>query len=282
MTDRQIELVADTVDFAVQPRIPTQADVDNQAGISQSATQNGWTVNLKSVETDGYVARILVGVTAPESTEIPTEGNVIFANNGAELIPVEGEVDGGGGTIERLEDGDGLDNTFDLLLVRDCTMMDGSAPYADGTEWNLHLVDISYSWWDDANTRLVDDILVEGEWLIPIKFDESNGNYREVEFLNQPITAKYCTGYMMDGNNAIERVEEAVLTSVKVRSFSIDLISENEYADFLYWRSTCACAVMKDGTQVEIMNKRFNEPIDLDNIDHILLADGTKLMMPES
>ena len=31
MTDRQLELVADAVDFAIQPRIPTQADVEAQA-----------------------------------------------------------------------------------------------------------------------------------------------------------------------------------------------------------------------------------------------------------
>lgn len=282
MTDRQIELVADAIDFAVQPQIPTQADVENQAGISQSATQNGWTITLKSVETDGYVARVTVGVTAPEGTAIPMEGNIIFGNNGAELVPAEGEIDGGGGTIARLDDGDGLDNTFDLLLIRDYTMTDGSAPYADGTAWNLHLVDIEYSWWDAANTRLIDDILVEGEWLIPIRFDESNGNYREIEMLSQPISAKYCASYTMNGNEVIENIEEALISSVKVRSFSIDIITEAENADFFYWRGTCACAVMKDGTQVEIMNKRFNEPIDLDQLDHILLADGTKLMMPEN
>lgn len=282
MTDRQIELVADAIDFAVQPKIPTRADLENQAHVSQSATQNGWTITPKSVETDGYVARITIGVTAPEGTKIPTEGNIIFGNSGSELVPVEGEVDCGGGTIARLDDGDGLDNTFDLLLVRDYTMTDGSAPYADGSAWNLHLVDIEYSWWDAANNRLIDDILVEGEWMIPIRFDESNGNYREIEMLSQPISAKYCASYTMNGDDVIENIEEALISSVKVRSFSIEIVTEEENADFLYWRGTCACAVMKDGTQVEIMNNRFYEPIDLDQVDHVLLADGTKLMVPEN
>ena len=282
MTDRQIELVADAIDFAVQPKIPTQTDLENQAEVSQSATQNGWTISPKTVETDGYVARITIGVTAPEGTKIPADGNIIFGNNGSELVPVEGKVDGGGGTIARLDDGDGFDNTFDLLLVRDYTMTDGSAPYADGTVWNLHLVDIEYSWWDAANARLIDDILVEGEWLIPIRFDASNGNFREIELLSQPITAKYCASYVMNGNDVIENIEEALITSVKVRSFSIDIVTEDENADFFYWRGKCSCAVMKDGTQVEIMNKRFVEPIDLDQVDHVLLADGTKLMMPEA
>ena len=34
MTDRQLELVADAIDFAIQPGIPTQADVEAQAAIS--------------------------------------------------------------------------------------------------------------------------------------------------------------------------------------------------------------------------------------------------------
>ena len=34
MTDRQLELVADAIDFAIQTRIPTQADVVGQAAIS--------------------------------------------------------------------------------------------------------------------------------------------------------------------------------------------------------------------------------------------------------
>ena len=34
MTDRQLEPAADAIDFAIQPRIPTQADVEAQAAIS--------------------------------------------------------------------------------------------------------------------------------------------------------------------------------------------------------------------------------------------------------
>ena len=38
--------------------------------------------------------------------------------------------------------------------------------------------------------------------------------------------------------------------------------------------------VMKDGTKIEIMNKEFVEPLNLDHVAYILLADGTKLMVP--
>lgn len=279
LTNRQIELIADIIDFAIQPRVPTQADVDAQAGISQAVTQNGWTVNLKSVETDGYVIRVTVGITAPEGTAIPTEGNIIFANHGGEMVPVNREETGGGGTIETLDDSDGLDNTVDLLLIQDCTMADGTAPYGLGTMWDMHIVDIVHSWWDDANRNMVRDTLTEGEWLFPIIFDESNGDYREMELLSQPITAKGGVGWYEDGTDALEELE---VTSVKLRRFSIDLVCENEIAEFFQLTGKTACAVMKDGTKVEITNKRFEKPIDLDQVDHVLLADGTKLMVPEA
>ena len=70
MTEKQLNMVADALDFAIQPNVPTQADVDAQAAPPQEATQNGYTLKLKSVETDGYVARVVVGVTAPEDVDI--------------------------------------------------------------------------------------------------------------------------------------------------------------------------------------------------------------------
>lgn len=39
-------------------------------------------------------------------------------------------------------------------------------------------------------------------------------------------------------------------------------------------------AVMQDGSRVEIMNSEFVEPIDLEELDYILLADGTELPAP--
>ena len=61
MTEGQLNMVADALDFAIQPNIPTQADVDAQPAPPQEATQNGYTLEVKSVETDGHVAQILIG-----------------------------------------------------------------------------------------------------------------------------------------------------------------------------------------------------------------------------
>lgn len=71
------------------------------------------------------------------------------------------------------------------------------------------------------------------------------------------------------------------ITSVKVRRMSIELASDaGENADFLYSGGNSSCAVMKDGSRVEILNSEFVKPIDLEKLDYILLADGTKLPVP--
>ena len=159
-------------------------------------------------------------------------------------------------------------------MIRDCTMEDGSTPFGKGTMWNLRMVDIVHNWWDDANSRLVNDTLVEGEWQIPITFDDSNGDYREIELISQPIMAKASTGWGADG---ADRVEELEITSFQLRRFSVELTSENENADFFYFGGNSSYAVMKDGSRVGISNRRLAEPVDLDQVDYILLADGTKL-----
>ncbi|OLA25703.1 MAG: hypothetical protein BHW25_04175 [Faecalibacterium sp. CAG:82-related_59_9] len=46
MTEKQLNMVADALDFAIQPNVPTQADVDAQAAPPQEATQNGYTLKL--------------------------------------------------------------------------------------------------------------------------------------------------------------------------------------------------------------------------------------------
>ena len=290
MTDKQIELVADAVDFAVQPKVPTQEDVENQTAISQSTTQNGWTIGIKSVETDGYVAQIILSIAAPEGTVLPNEGNIIFANHGGELIPLDGTSNGGGGTTGYIDDSDGLENTMDLLLERDCTMADDSIPYAAGTTWNLHIVDIIYSDWDEANSRLIENTLAEGEWLFSITFDETNGDYREIELVSEPFQATACYGWGMDGTDALE---EFTVTSFKLRKFSTDITWDlipdyhgiknfGESADFYAYNDQSghhsAYVMMKDGTEIDL--PLYRDSIDLNQVEYVMLADGTMLPMP--
>lgn len=281
MTDKQIEFVADMMDFGIQPKTPTQADVDNQQQIPSSATQNGYTLTLKSVETDGYVAHILVTVTAPEGMDIDSL-KIGTGLSFDEFEPMSGQVSSGSGAFNDLPDSDGLANTQDLLMEAERHMVDNTMPFALGTEWRLHIVDLWVNKYE-ADER----ILVEGEWFIPITFDETNSDSREIELLSEPIQAKACTGWAKDGEDVIDAF---TVNSFKLRKFSssiewetISYMGDDHYgdsADFYAWRGHRAYAVMKDGTQIELLQGQNGEPVDLDQVDHVLLADGTKLPVP--
>lgn len=277
MTDRQLELVADAIDFSVQPRIPTQADVDALSAVPQEATQNGYTLTLKGVETDGYVARIRLSLTAPEGTALPDTGHLIFSED--TLVDENGVEAMGAFSIEPVDDGDGKSNTADLLLIENRAMEGGSAPFTAGTTWNLYLVDIVYSAWN-AESGIIRDTLAEGEWMIPISFDDENGDYRELELVSDPITMEASVGWDATGKDAPESFR---VTSVKLRSQSISLtadVGEKTYADFFFLNGNGTYVVMKDGSIVEVMNQTFRQPIDPEQADYVLFADGTKLTVP--
>lgn len=281
MTDRQLELVADAVDFSIHPKTPTQADVDAQKAISREATQNGYTLTLKSAETDGYVLRVLLSLEAPEGTELPTDGNLDF--DYWTLRDGEGEAfDNGIFSTEKLEDGDGKSWTTDLMLTQNSVLSGQDEPFTAGTSWELYITDIVYSDWS-AETGAVRETLAEGEWLIPISFDGENGDYRELELVQKPITMKASTGWDETGKDVLESFP---VTSVKLRRNCILLtadVGERISADFFWIGSagTSTKAVLKDGTEVEVLNRAFTKPLDLDSVDYILFVDGTKLSVSE-
>ena len=279
LTDRQLELVADAIDFTIHPNIPTQADVDAQAGIPNEATQNGYTLKLKSVETDGYVAQILIGITAPEDIVLSTEKPLRFANWRGMLVPADGSK-AASGPVDTLDDGDGKANTIDVLLTQSVTTKNTDAPFTVGSVWTLYLVDLICG--------STDETLAEGEWQFPISFGEDNGDYRELELLTSPILMKAGTGWLPDGTDV---VMEFPVSSFKLRKFSSeitrDTAAETEeqraktYTDFYGWNGHFICVVMKDDTRIELWDQENDSAIDLTQVDYVLLPDGTRLPVPE-
>ncbi len=272
MTDAQLNMVADALDFAIQPNIPTQADVDAQAAPPQEATQNGYTLKLKSVETDGYVARVVVGVTAPEDVDIESlnisTGRTFFRTPGRDSNGINGD-------FNDVTDDDGLANTKDLVAEFTDPFLDGLRPLELGAAWDLDITDLYVDQW-----RPTSRVLTEGDWHFSITIDESCTNYREIELLSEPITLKASTGWRADGTDCLEAFP---VTSMKLRSQSISLTAdtgENTYADFFCFDRTIACVVLKDGSRVDILNQCLEKPIDLDQADYVLLPGDTKLPVP--
>ena len=279
MTEKQLNMVADALDFAIQPNIPTQADVDAQPAPPQKATQNGYTLEVKSVETDGYVAQILIGITAPEDIVLSTEKPLRFANWRGMLVPADGS-EAAFGPVNTLDDGDGKANTIDVLLTQSVTAKNTDAPFAAGSTWTLYLVDLVYS--------STDETLTEGEWQFPISFGADNCDNRELELLTSPILMKAGTGWLPDGTDV---VMEFPVSSFKLRKFSNKIVRDTaaeteeqraeSYTDFYRWNGHFICVVMKDGTRIELWDQENDSAIDLTQVDYVLLPDGTKLPVPE-
>ena len=282
MTDAQLNMVADALDFAIQPNIPTQADVDAQAAPPQEATQNGYTLKLKSVETDGYAARVVVGITAPEDVDIESlnisTGRTFFRTPDRESM-------GGSGAFNDVTDGDGLANTKDLVAEFTVSFQDGLRSFELGATWDLDITDLYVDQWLPTSR-----VLTEGDWHFSIIFDETNTDYDALELISSPITATACTGWSLDGKDVLM---EFPISSFKLRKFSSEITqntaAETEEqrraapsADFYSWRDHFAYAVMKDGTKIQLLERTNCEPIDLAQVDYVLLADGTKLPVPQT
>lgn len=275
LTEKQIEMIADSLDFAVNPRIPTKADVDAQPAPSQEMTQNGYTVAVRSVETDGYVAKIRVGITAPEDVSLPLESGVGFSNMDKLVSQTYGHCNHSIGTVD---DGDGKANTLDLEMTFYADSEDGQPPYAKGSTWNLHLIDIIDAKFELGKGAEVETVLAEGEWNFPITFDDNNGNYQELELITQPVQAKACTGYSTDGSG--DRVETVTITSFVLREKGFEIQSDApDHADFCWINGNPAKVVLKDGTDMNLGSSDLS--IDLSQVDHVILADGTKLPVPQ-
>lgn len=281
LSDRQIEEIADIIDFGIQPKKTTWEDAKNQPAPPASAFQNGYAVELKHVDTDGVVAYFTLGITVPE-TQIEKGMSLdrIEPGNGEILSPAAGEMDTRSYSWIPQEDNDGLYNTQDLLLEVQMEMTDGSVPFRSGSEWKIHIEDLCFAHWDEAAGETVKTVLTEGEWNFDISFGEDCGNFREYELVSEPVKTTVRTGWDENGEDVYG---EALLTSFKLRTYSSSYTLSGDAAkgSFLF-ESGGPRVVMKDGSRIFLPgNGPAGGRIDLSQADYVLLPDGTVLEIPE-
>ena len=221
-----------------------------------------------SAFTDGYGYQIVLRVTAPDGVAL-TDPN----DHNAHMEP-------GDGVWGRCkEDGDGKLNTCHYILSDYTHKLDypadGSLPYLEGCTIPVYWEDLYFSRFDFEANQSVRTLLTEGTWKFDIPLNDADT--REIELLTQPITAKACIGWKMDGTDVLE---DEKVTSIKLRSLGIDLTSENENADFFCFTGKFSSIVMKDGSKLEFYSNHFDQPIDLDQVAYVQLADKTIIPMP--
>ena len=290
MTDAQLEQVLELINFSIQPEPGDESLLQGQPGVDpaqQRQTQNGFTLELKSAETDGQRMRIVLGVTAPEGvslTKVTKEGyedkslNVRSGNNSRSSLSTNAQLNSSGSNFSAglRDDGDGLDNTANWVMERWY-----SGPREDRNasvitpdqEWSLYIEDLVASFWNGETMQ--DETLwrAEGVWSFDISFQDCD--FRFLECVQEPVTFSAVIGWDENGNDAYHDV---TLTSFTLRSLGSSATFQDysgELSD--YKNDRHPTVVLKDGRQIRLVASKAEEPIPLDEVAHVLLVDGTKL-----
>ncbi len=285
MTDQQLQQMVDQFHFALNPVPGDPAILNGFGGNVDSSvkmqTQNGCTMEVKSVETDGEIAYITLGVTAPE--DIILAGYDLHPGNRGEglMLPQEGSSACPGLNANWIseDDGDGCDNTQNLVIIADANTMDGSAFQENGL-WNIYIEGLDIS---NPGSMLQKDVLhhIDGVWQFDVSFESADFHY--VEFIEEPLHMNLSVGM---GNYA-----DVQLISLQLRRFSATAVFADGSGDLNdYKNNTETCVTLKDGREIPIHHVggpgngtglRFEGEIPIETIAYVTLIDGTTLYPQE-
>lgn len=281
---------------------------ENVQDISLSQTCNGFTMEVKSILTDGYNLFISVGITAPENVYLdrtvkegydPAAPVIWLGENSSWEVNGLGY----GMTWNMSDDGDGKSNTHNIVYL----MSADNVQFTDGDTVRIHIENLYAEYINAAYSKeleekygfapklgLVTDEeaeklwpveqLAEGIWDFEITLDEINTPV--VELLDQPVDYVMTSG----GENHDAEVEvETKITSIRISSLGV--ICQYEEVENPV-AGVCGDIVMKDGGTLPLSGNTvggfgntsghgmFSIPIALSEIDHVLLKDGTVIPMP--
>ena len=293
MTDQQIERLADTIDFSIEPKlIDGWENLTNQTAGSGQAI-DGYSIELKDVYSDGNNAVITLAIIAPEGVNLQEyDGYPISLQPGnrwgffEQTSEDSSNVSGGYGSED---DGDGKANTQNVVLHYSAgteQMRDGEIPFAEGKVWSIYWQDIYATYLNEQTNEPEKYLLAEGTWSLDAAFE--NVTVEELELITEPLKTKVAYGWDLQGNDVYQ---DTVITSFILRPMSASIICDLEHAapDFLTVGDRCVYVVMKDGSKGAfhgdsagsgIQNLQTDTPIDLEQVSYLLLPDGTKLMVP--
>ena len=293
MTNQQIERLADAIDFSIEPQLIEEWEKLTDLASGSGETINGYSIELKSVKSDGNNALITLGITAPEGVNLlEYDGYPVslkHSNRWGFFEPVtegSGNVSGGYGVED---DGDGKTNTQNVVLEYSAgseQMRDGEIPFASGKVWNIYWQDIYASYLNEKTNEPEEYFLVNGIWSIDVVFEDVVTE--ELELIHDPLPSKVSYGWDMKGNDLYQ---DTMITSFILRPMSATIICDLEKIapDFLTVGDRCIYVVMKDGSKIAlygdnagsgIQNLKPESQINLSQLDHVLMPDGTKLMAP--
>jgi len=292
---------------------------ENEQHFDQTVTCNGYTMELKSAITDGEKAYICIGITAPENvllnkTDIEgysTQKPMLLADNWSTdfLTDRNGDPFFGASRIASVEDYDGMDNTQNLVveLTADDAVM-GKEAFGSAREWTLKFENLiakyddlaymnqltegkykgqqDYFFTPEENKRLHPEVvLAEGIWEFKICFVQPD--VREVELIEHPVETQTGIGMNSQGEYIYDTVN---ITSFVIRTLSATICSDNAAYAPDFTAQEDIFVVMGDGSRVRLESEsggsgkqqlQAEVPILLEDVQYVLLPDGTRLPMPE-
>lgn len=269
MTVEQLKLVADAIDFSLEPKLIDGWENLDDGAVAIGQEINGYRIDVESAFTDGFAYRIVLKITAPEGVAI-----VNPENHNHRVDPGTGHW----GRVE--EDGDGRLNTCHYIMQQSTASWnrpeDGSYVFPLGHVVPIYWQDMVLSIFDPETATETEEVLTEGVWKFDVPLNDAD--LREIEFVNGPVTAQGAVGFMMDGTDVLEELE---IASIKLRTLGItaDCVDQEKNGDFFFFNGKSAYLGLTDGTKVE-NNMIGYDPVDLDMVAYLRLADGTVLPVP--
>lgn len=275
---------------------------ENENIVNVSQEQNGYILNLKSILSDENTVYVTLGIAAPEA--LPFDDLTTISPYGIDFCDPCREPPQAMG-LKIVDDKDGLDSTADLVLDFN------RASWNEGDLWTLYIKQLCVDVYDKAyeqellstkyagqdNYMFTDEeaaklhrivTLAEGPWEFTI--DLRKAATQELELITAPVTALSYHGIQPDGTPVWE---EVTITSFLLRPLSatvqIDCSETKSIPDFSANGTSPVLVILKDGSSIALIRDwgmtgksqlKAESPIVLEEVDYILLADGTKLMVP--
>ena len=276
--------------------------------IEETHTYNGWTVELRSVLSSGNTTYATIGITSPQNIDLNALN--LYFGKGIQILDQQNQAPFSY-WFSKEDDSDGLSNTMNLVIVFE------PGHWNTGSLWNINisalyqiLYDAQYEeellqtkYAGQADVMFTSEeterihqhpVLAEGPWNFTI--DLNTSNRAELEMVHEPVTIqaevrRKGSDDITSDDYFIDTIEEVSIVSFVLTPLNATIhyecTAEDAFVSAHVWE---LYVVMKDGSQVELQrggssqqgvsNYLAASPIVLDEVDHILLADGTKIHAP--
>lgn len=213
------------------------------------------------------------------------------------------------------EDGDNLDNTKNYVIQIGPNFEGNTIdPFGSDVQWNIHIEDIVRIHQDEAylqellngkykdqkafittseeTERLeITETVAKGVWDFTINF---SGSEKGIELLTEPMSTTVNI-LRKNGSNIDDYghyMENVTITSFVLHPLSATIRYEDcDGSPSFTYEDKVLCLVMKDGNRIKLMGSgkigenqsmfEAESPVILEDVDYILMADGTIIPMVE-